>query len=62
MVLYLAIVMLLFFIGLLGFMIKYILDSLRWHEYENAFIDAFGCLFIIIPIIITIAYIIPSVV
>lgn len=62
MVLYLVLVLLLFFIGLLGFMIKYIVDSLRWHEYAYAFVDAFGCLFIVIPIIITIADIIPSMV
>ena len=62
MVLYIVLVLLLFFIGLLGFMIKYIVDSMRWHEYEDAFMVAFGCFFIIIPIIITIAYIIPSIV
>lgn len=61
MVLYITLVMLLFFIGLLGFAIKYIVDYLRWHEYEDAFVTTFMCLFIIIPIIIIIAYIMPSV-
>ena len=60
MVLYIAIVMLLFFIGILGFGIKCIADYLLWHEYEDAFVTTFMCLFILIPIIITIVYIIPS--